>query len=169
VSNLFTIDQGQNAGVRSGMTILLREIFLGVVEQVGTHTARVKLLSDVETAMKVRIGRFTDNGFVPVERYFWLSGRGGGRMEIRDAKRREVEAGLLQLGDTVLSDSTSGALPAAMTIGRITAIQPDRGNPLLAILTVASVVDEESLRRVYVFDPEATRRDGTRPAPQAGK
>ena len=104
--------------------------------------------------MKVRIGRLTEKGFVTREPYFWLTGRGGAVMEIRDVDRRDVQEKHIQVGDIVLSDPMSDMLPAAMTIGRITAIEPDRNNPLLSILTVHSEVDEASLRRVYVYDPD---------------
>lgn len=152
-SNLFTVDRGEDAGVQSGMAVVLQEAFLGLVEQVGTHTARVKLLSDLTVEMKVRIGRFDDGGFVPRRRYFWLTGRGHGLMQIRDVDRRNVQAGEIGLGDIVLADSLSDLVPAAMVIGRITAVEPDYDNPLLSILTVRSEVDLDSLTRVYVYDP----------------
>ena len=74
-------------------------------------------------------------------------------MQIRDVKRRDVESGVVRTGDTVLSDPVSGLLPAAMTIGHIVEIKPDRANPLLSILTVQSAVDAKDLRRVYVYSP----------------
>ena len=74
-------------------------------------------------------------------------------MQIRDVKRGDVEAGVVQTGDTILSDPASGLLPAAMTIGHVTEITPDRANPLLSILSVRAAVDEKALRRVYVYDP----------------
>lgn len=153
VSRYFTIDRGDSSGVQGGMAILLGETLVGLVDQVGTHTARARLLDDVSVQMKVRIGRFTDDGFAPLERYFWLKGRGQGIMEIRDAERRDVDAGVIQIGDTVLSDPTSGMLPAAMTVGTITAIDSDRKNPLLSILTVKGPIAPSDLRRVYVYDP----------------
>lgn len=157
VSRYFTVDEGEEAGIRDGMSVLLGETLVGVVEQVGTHDARVKLLSDVTVQMKVRIGRFTENGFVPLGRYFWLTGRGDGRMEIRDAEQRDVDAGVVRVGDMVLSDPTSGTLPVALTVGRIAEVKPDRDNPLLCILTVETDIDPASLRRVYVYD--ATSED----------
>ena len=112
------------------------------------------MLDDPKTAMKVRVGRLSDGGFAPLDRYFWLTGHGGGSMEIRDAERREVEAGLIQIGDIVLSDPMDDILPSAMTIGRIERIEPDQKSPLLCILTIKSEIDEHSLRRVYVYVPE---------------
>ncbi|UCC32206.1 MAG: rod shape-determining protein MreC [Phycisphaerales bacterium] len=154
VSRYFAIDRGEADGVRDGMAILLREVFVGLIdEQTGTHTSRVKLLSDVSVEMKVRIGRFTDAGFTALDRHFWLMGRGGGVMEIRDVQRRDVDDGVVKIGDVVLSALVSGLLPVAMTVGEVVDIKPDRDNPLLAILTIKSSVDEDSLHRVYVYDP----------------
>jgi len=168
-SQVFTVDRGEDSELRSGLAILLGEVFIGTIEQTGTHTSRVKLLSDVSVQMKVRIGRWTgdrtrarDSNLAPsrfslVDRYFWLTGRGSGKMEIRDVERKDVETGVVQVGDTVLSDPQSDVLPAAMTIGKITVASADRDNPLFAVLTIAAAVPEESLRRVYIYDP---RNDG---------
>lgn len=156
-SHEFTVDRGEDAELRSGLAILLGETLIGEIEQTGTHTSRVKLLSDVSVQRKVRIGRWTGDRFQLVDRYFWMSGRGSGRMEIRDVERKDVERGVIQVGDTVLSDPQSDALPAAMTIGKITEASADRDNPLFAVLTISAAVPEESLRRVYIYDP---RNDG---------
>jgi len=153
VASRYFVDQGESSGLQNGMAILLGESLIGQVERVGTHTARIKLLSDVSIQRKVRIGRLTDEGFTSLDRFFWLMGRGGGVMQIRDAQRRDVDEGHLMVGDIVLSDPGSDVLPAAMTIGSITHIETDPKNPLLSILTVRSAVDPESLRRVYVYDP----------------
>lgn len=160
-SRHFTIDAPPNAVTR-GMAVLLGEAFIGVVEQVGTHTARVLLLSDVSAGRKVRIGRLHEEGFTALDRDYWLVGRGGEVMEIRDAEWQEVEEGRIQVGDIVLSDPAGHALPAAMTIGKIVEITLDRKNPLLAVLTVKGSVDMASLRRVYVFDPGPDGSDQTR-------
>lgn len=153
-SHVFTVDRGEDAELRSGLAILLGETFIGVIQQTGTHTSRMKLLSDVSVQMKVRIGRWTGERFVLVDRYFWMSGRGSGRMEIRDVERKDVETGIVQVGDTILSDPQSDVLPAAMTIGKVTAASADRDNPLFAVLTITAAVPEESLRRVYIYDPQ---------------
>jgi len=153
VSRLLRIDRGNEDGVESGMAILLAEALIGIVEDAGPHIARMKLLSDATVEMKVRVGRFTDQGFRPTEGLYWLTGKGGERMEIRGIDRRDVESGLIKVGDVVLSDYTGGMLPAPMTIGAIAAILPDHEQPLLSIGEVRSSVDTAALRRVYVFDP----------------
>lgn len=161
VSNYFSIDRGDDAAtgqagllVRKGMSILLKETLIGVAERVGTHTTRVKLLSDPSVQMKVRIGRFDDGEFVLLEPFYWLRGRGGGVMQIGDVNLRDVEDGKIRVGDMVFSDPLSDTLPAALTIGRITRIDHDVESPLLSTLTVKSPIIFSQLRRVYVFDPD---------------
>jgi cell shape-determining protein MreC len=154
LSNSFTLGQGEQAGLNTGMAILLGEAFVGWVEKVGPHVSRVKLLSDPSIQMKVRIGRFGPGGFSLVDGYFWIVGRGGSSMEIRDVEARTVQAAAVEVGDVVLSDSTNEMLPAALTIGTITAIMPDRDNPLFVHLAVKPVLDLARLDRVFVYDPQ---------------
>ncbi len=154
VSRYFTIDRGEESGLRSGLSILLGEVLVGVVDQVSSRSARVALLSDISSGRKVRVGRRTEFGFVTANRSFWLVGRGDGLMEINDVDRREVEAGEVAVGDVAVSDPLDEVLPAAMTIGRVAEIGSDPRNPLLCTLQVRCELDERALRRVYVYDPE---------------
>lgn len=153
ISSHFTVDAGEAEGTQKGMTILLGEALIGWVEEAATHTSLVRLTSDAGTKVKVKIGRMEETGFVLIDRYFWLTGRGEGMMEIHDVERRDVEERVVRSGDLVLSDPFSPLLPTGLTIGRITSMTIDRGNPLFAILTVESEVPLDELRRVYVYDP----------------
>lgn len=155
VSSMFTVDRGETAGIREGLAILLGEAYVGMVEQVGTHTSRVKLLSDPSVQMKVRLGRFEDAGFSLADGYYWLVGRGDGRMEIRDVEAKNLESGAVRVGDTVVSDPTDAELPAALTIGKVVRIMPNRDRPLFANLEIEPSVKEGNLARVYIFDPGA--------------
>ena len=153
-SSYFTIAMGAAEGIQSGMAILHREVLIGVVQDAGTRTSRVRLLSDVGTARKVRIAQNVDGvASEPLDPTFWLEGRGQGRMEIGNVDHRDVKAGLIQVGDYVLSDPFSGELPTAMVIGRITAIEDDHENALLRILTVTSPIADRDLHHVYIYDP----------------
>jgi len=153
VSDYFTINRGDESGVTTGRAILLGESLIGTVARTGTHTSRVQLLSDPTAQMKVRIGRHEDGQFHVVEGYFWLVGRGHGTMEIRDAKRQDVDAGRVRVGDQVLSDPTSSLLPAALVVGTVSEITNDPKKPLFATLIVSAAVDPSKIERVYIFDP----------------
>ncbi|MCH7704566.1 MAG: hypothetical protein IIB61_05610 [Planctomycetes bacterium] len=149
----FTIDWGEADGVAAGMPVLRAESLIGLIdEHIGTHTARVKLLSDVDSQMKVRIGGFVDGEFLVLPEAYWLIGRGRGVMEIHGVDRRDVASDVLGAGDIVLTDPEGDLLPAAVTIGRVVKVEPDRDNPLLSTLTVRGFVDERAIRRVYVYD-----------------
>ena len=153
VSDYFTIDRGVDDGVPTGRAILLGESLLGVVVQAGTHTSRVQLLTDPATQMKVRMGRRTNDEFIALDGYFWLSGRGGGVLQIRDVKRQDVDSGRISKGDVVLSDPDSNALPAALIIGTISDFEFDPHEPLFATLTIRPAVEPTDVKRVYVYDP----------------
>lgn len=153
LSDYFTIDRGAESRITSGQAILSGESLIGLVVQTGTHTSRVQLLSDPATQMKVRLGRFEDDVFRLADGYFWLVGRGGGVMEIRDVKKQDVDAGRLRIGDRVLADPASTGLPTALVVGRVAEVITDPRKPLFATLIVEPAVDPASLRRVYVFDP----------------
>ena len=138
------------------------EALVGEVELVGTHTARVRLLSDPASRLKIQIGRFADiigeepttmPVFEVVREASWLVGVGKGRMEIRDINSEDFTDGSVRVGDTVTSHPSNQLAPAALVVGEIVEIRPDRSNPLLCIATVKSSLDESELRRVYVYDP----------------
>ena len=116
----------------------------------------MKLLSDVSEEMKVRLGRFADGQFLMHDGYYWLMGKGGGRMEIRDVDKRRVDDGTIAVDDVVLSDPRSELLPTALIIGRVVEINSDRDKPLFAILAIESVADLESMHRIYVYDPDSS-------------
>lgn len=155
VSRYFTVDRGTDDGMRDGLAILLGEVVVGWIDQVGASSSRVKLVSDVTVEAKVRIGRLTVNGPELLDGYFWLNGRGRERMEIRDVDRRLVEGASPQVqpGDVVLSDPLSDKLPTSLVVGQVESIEPDRHNPLLAILAVRGAINGSSLDRVYIYDP----------------
>jgi len=162
VSDYFTVSAGEQDGLHEGLAILLRETIVGFVEQTGTHTARIKLLSDPTSEMKVRIGRRHDRGVELRDELYWLTGKGEGRMEIRDVQRRDVEADLVREGDIVVSTpfgAGQSELPSSMRIGTIVSLTVDHDNPLLCIATVRNEINEDDLRRVYVYDPATTGRE----------
>lgn len=149
----FSIEPVEGEGVRGGLAVLTGEVLVGVVAQAGSQAARVRLLSDPDSAMRVRVGRLTEQGFEGSSRYYWLVGLGPGRMELKDAETRDVESGAIRAGDLVLSDPEDELLPAAMMIGRVISVDENREKPLFAVVRVGAAVEEKSLRRVFVFDP----------------
>lgn len=152
ISQHFSIDLGADGGNNSGMGVLATEVLVGVIEQVGTFTSRVRLLSDPDTHMSVAIGRVEGTEFTAVDGSFWLVGSGRGRIEIRDVHHQYVNDGSVRLGDVVLTRRDDPRLPPSVTIGTIVEMESDPDNGLLYILHVDPGVELESIRRVYVVD-----------------
>jgi len=155
-----TLDAGSSDGLGDGMAVLAGEALVGWVEHVGTHTARVKLLSDPACQMPVRIGRQFDEGFQIVPAQFWLQGAGAGRMHVIDVDHRYVEESAggepdVAVGDVVVTDAEDPSLPVPLplgvVIGTITELARNPDNQLLYTLTVRPALPGP-LRSVYVLD-----------------
>ncbi len=149
----YFINTGNQDSVTSGMTVLSGETLVGEIVQVYTHTARVLLLSDPQSKEHtVRIARLTPDGVRVVPSLFYTRGRGGGLLEVRGVDRKFIENGDIQTSDFVLTTGQEDALPASVTIGRVTEIHRDDENGVFYRLTVQPDVDLNHLQRVYVVD-----------------
>lgn len=152
-SNHFSIRPDTDDGLREGLAVLAEEVLIGFVEQVGTHAARVVLLTDRQTQMRVRIAREREGAFVPLDKEFYLVGTGGRRLAIHDIDHRYIKSEAIRVGDVVLSSAHDERLPASMTIGKIVKIRPDQDNRLLYILEVEPPLAPDDIRKVYVVEP----------------
>lgn len=154
-SHYFTIERADGDDVRSGMSVLSGEALVGFVEQVGTHSARVRLLRDTGVTLTVNIARLADGKYFPLDADFWMVGTGssGTGLQIRDVSHRYINEGAIQVGDFVLSSPTDARLPVPLNVGVIAAIHQDAGNRLLYRLDVTPAVDYDRVRDVFVVDP----------------
>jgi cell shape-determining protein MreC len=160
-SEHFTVQFGRPGAARDGLSVLTGEVLIGFTCQVGTHSARVRLLTDGKTRMSVLIARLAEHKFHPLDKEFWLVGTGGPLLEIHDVDHRYIRSEAIQVGDTVLSSANDPRLPASLTIGEITNIRKDPDNTLLYVLEVTPPIRGEDIRRVFVVDPEAGAGEAT--------
>ena len=152
-SNHFSIRSDVGDGLRDGLAVLAGEVLVGFVSQVGTHSARVLLLTDRQTEMRVRIARQQDGAFVPLDKEFYLVGTGKRRLAIHDIDHRYIKSNAIQIGDVVLSSSQDQRLPASLTVGKIVKIRPDQDNRLLYVLEVEPPIAPDDIHKVYVVEP----------------
>ena len=148
-----TLDVKFERGIRveQGMAVLQGESLLGWIEHAGTHTARVRLLTDPQTTMSVAVvSSDGESKGAPTGR-FWLRGRGAGRMAVIQVVRKYVQEGRVKVGDVVVTSPDSDRLPVPMVVGTITEIAADPSSSLLCTLLVKPAVSEQ-IRRVYVLD-----------------
>jgi len=152
-SNYFNCYLPQSEGVRGGLSVVASEVLVGFVDQVSTHAARVRLITDRSTKMPVVIARPDGERLVPLEAQFWLVGTGGKALEVRDVDHRYIKSQGIEVGDMVLTVPHDARLPVSLTVGTVTKIQPDSDNRLLYVLDVEPPLEFDDLRRVFVIDP----------------
>ncbi len=152
----FSLQMDETDVVREGYSVLCAETLVGFVDQVGTHSARVRLLSDKATALRVLIARAATGKFYPLSSEFWLVGTGDHDMEIRDVSHNYVKSTddetNVRVGDYVFTSRDDPNLPASMTIGTISEIRQDPDNSLLYILKVVPAMNPGDIRQVFVVD-----------------
>lgn len=152
LSDRFSIDLNQQEGITGGMAVVGAEALVGVIERAGAHTSQVRGLSDPGTRMSVTIARFEGSVVSVMDEVFWLVGRGGGRIEIRDVHHKYVNEGNIQAGDVVMTPPDDHVLPPSVTIGTIASVARDPDNSLLYVLEVEPAARLSDLRRVFVVD-----------------
>jgi cell shape-determining protein MreC len=74
-----------------------------------------------------------------------------------------VGDGLIEPGDTVVSDPAATSLPTAMIVGNVVQIVPERTRPLFCTVAVKAAVDAKTVERVYIFDPGDSSAKSTPP------
>ena len=151
VASSVVVDAGTEDGLRDGLAALAGEVLIGHIEHAGTHTARIKLLSDPASRRPVVIWRLEDGVASTLEGdpRFWLVGQGAGKIAVVEVDHRYIEENAIRPGDLVITPPTDPTLPVPLTIGTITKIAADPENNLLYNLTVETS-DHGRLRRVHV-------------------
>ncbi len=169
------LDAGGKDGVEQGMLVLAREYLLGRIREVTPYTARLVLLSDVESREPVWIGRVEDGRFRVLpspeairegkqwagsgkEASFLAAGQGSGKILVSGVHEDYVDRQVLAVDDLVVSAGTSAELPVTMVIGRVVKIQDDPAQRQLRQLVVRCPVRPGDLRWVYVIDTPPTLR-----------
>lgn len=143
------IDAGAERGVPKGAVVLVPEGMVGRVVQVGQRSARVLLLTDLNSRIPARIERTGeravlagDNGQEPILRFL-------------------PQAARARPGDRVVTSGEDGAIPAGLPLGVVA--EPDGGEPRVrlfvddALLDVVRIVDYRPPRPPEALAAEAAR------------
>lgn len=104
------IDAGAGRGVREGMAVVTPQGFAGRVIGVGRHSARILLVTDLNSKIPVMVERSRDRAI--------LEGDNGPEPALRFLP---VNPGLA-VGDLVLTSGEGGLLPAGLSVGRVSAV-----------------------------------------------
>jgi rod shape-determining protein MreC len=140
VERIIIIDQGRQAGLRTGMAVVSPEFFVGQVTNADDHRARVTLVIDSTAQIG---GMLQNSGAEGVVYGRWQA---GGLIEMRHIDPNvEVE-----MGEIVVTSGRTARVPAGLIIGRVSEIELDmQADTQTVILT--PMVDFRALQSVTVI------------------
>lgn len=138
LGNYFIIDKGENAGIKSGMPVIISNgLMVGRVTELYPNTAKITLVTDPSSAINAEAQASGARGIV--------KGEYGLGLEMDMISQADV----LSEGDTVITSGLGGNIPRGFTIGKIGKIgqSPDK---LFQKASVIPAVDISKLRIVFV-------------------
>lgn len=116
VNNWFsflTIDQGVNAGVRKGMTVITVNGLVGQINAVSNNTAQVLMILDQSSAVSGLIQESRENGIV----------EGTSKPDGTLIMQRLPRDAKVKKGDHVFSSGLGGIFPKGIFIGRVAKVE----------------------------------------------
>jgi rod shape-determining protein MreC len=140
VERILIIDQGRDAGIRTGMAVVSPEFFVGQVSNVDDNRARVTLVLDASAHVGAML---QESGAEGVAYGRWQA---GGLIEMR-----HIDADVdIEEGEIVLTSGRTARVPAGLIIGRVSSVDKDIQADTQTV-TVTPMVDFRSLRAVTVI------------------
>ncbi len=113
--NSLIIDKGTSSGIRINMAVMSLSGLIGKVIEAGPYTAKILLISDVNSRVVVLLQRTRQNGM--------LEGAGQGLCRM---KYLPLNADV-ELGDVVESAGVGGVYPKGIAIGKVQSVRVERG------------------------------------------
>lgn len=153
------------------LAVLAGEALVGRITESGAFSSRVQLVSDRGFEIPAQIYRVIDPENPRTIQYndrivrllpehnapVLVYAQGDGATGLHVPEVKEVES--IRPGDILQTRPSSGAMPAAVTIGVVTDVQRDHRNAGLVNIRVEAAADLASLREVYIVVPRMARFD----------
>ena len=142
-SSSFNIDRGSRDGIESGDCVITECGYLvGIVTECGRYSSTVRTLLDPRSAVAARM---EEAGITAVAAGdFSLMSQG--RLKLTYLQ----DAGVLVIGDTVLTTGSGGVYPAGLVIGTVADLRLDQGG-FTEYGIMDPAVELSSLRQVFVI------------------
>ena len=148
--DVIVIDRGERDGLRTGQPVLgPGATLVGVVSEVQGGRARVRLLTDPDSALAAVVQASRTQAAL-------AGGPDGLRLEFVP-----IDAALT-VGDLVLTSALGGRLPGGLLVGRITFVET-KEQDLFATVHVEPLADYGRLERVLVLTGSQTTAEGATP------
>ena len=133
------INRGEYDGLARGQFILSDNSVVGTISDLTKRTAQVKLFTDPESKIAVKIGQAN------LERLIQGNGRDSAKVLLLSRKYK------VNVGDKVVARKKPGYLDAPIILGVVARCETDDVNPSLWDITVKPVCDIENLKSVSVI------------------
>ena len=141
----FTIDKGEDEGVRVGMTVATARGLVGRVIRASPATAKVLMVVDSNSAVTARVQSSSATGVV--------RGRADARGVAGDTPlvmEKIPQEDLLGPGDLVVTSDIGGIFPEGLVIGRVAQVRRRDGD-LFQEADIEPAVEMNRLERLYVI------------------
>ncbi|MFA5555104.1 MAG: rod shape-determining protein MreC [Phycisphaerae bacterium] len=140
--NELIINRGKNDGLQQGQFVLGDNSVIGVISDVWSRTAKVQLITDINTKLTVTIRG--------LDKSVWMFGSGDGQAKVLWAKQR------IPAGTNVMAEKQPGRLDSSIVIGKVVGCERNNQNALLWDITIKPACDIVMLRSVtvIVMNPE---------------
>lgn len=136
-SSRLLIDKGEASKVKNGALVVLKDILIGQVVEVGQYSSTVQLLTDPDT----KIPAVTDSGVKGL-----LQGEFGNKISlVKVVQHKKIEE-----GEVVFTSGESG-FPKGLVLGRIIKVEKDPAQ-LFQKAQVESLLDLDALDILFVTE-----------------
>lgn len=139
---LYTLNRGSLHGIKRGMPVVTAEGLVGRVEQVGLGYCTVTSVLETTSSVGVYDARSGASGLLVGD----LSLREQGKCKVTYV---DIDADV-QLGDLIVTAGTGSIYPAGLTVGRVTALEPDPYSRTMTVI-VTPMVDLDHISTVLVI------------------
>ena len=137
--NELIINRGKSDGLARDQFVLGDYCVIGTISDVDSRTAQVKLATDLESRMAVKIAE--------LEVGMMMQGTGDNSAKVVMLSRKHK----IKIGDVVYAQKKPGFLDVPMIVGTVAQCKMDDENPLLWDITVKSACEISRLKNVAVI------------------
>ena len=133
------INRGEEDGLAVNQFVLAEDSIVGIVSNVDTRTARVRLITDPGSKIPIKIAQLSK------DRIMQGTGKGSAKVKLVPTKFK------INTGDIVYAQKKPGFLSTPVIVGTVAQCESSKENPLLWDITVKPACDIGTLTDVSVI------------------
>lgn len=148
-SDGFTINKGENKGIKKGMVAMTGDGLVGQVTSVGNNWAIVQCLSNENIAVAGLVESTRDNNGI-VKGYTDEKNK-----SLAQIQRLSLDS-KIKKGDVIVTSGLGSIYPAEIRIGSVLSVHEDKGEVMKSAI-IKPYVDFSKIEEVFIVVPKNTR------------